>query len=85
MWKRLVHPNVVPLLGVTVTPFQSISAWMPGGELPEYIGMYPYADRLGFVGSHSAILRYIFTPSPGIRRCERSRLLALPCYNPRRS
>lgn len=50
MWKHLEHPNIVPLLGVTVTPFQSISVWMSGGELSEYIGMHPRVDRLSLVG-----------------------------------
>jgi len=50
VWKRLAHPNIVPLLGVTLAPFQSISVWMPGGELLEYINMHSGADRLGLVG-----------------------------------
>ncbi|KAF9643878.1 hypothetical protein BDM02DRAFT_3191109 [Thelephora ganbajun] len=50
MWKRLKHPNIVPLLGVTIAPLQLISTWMPGGNLPEYIKTHPDADRLEFVG-----------------------------------
>ena len=50
MWKRLTHPNVLPLLGVTVTPLQLISYWMPGGDLQEYIKKNSDADRLGLVG-----------------------------------
>ena len=45
VWKRLTHPNVLPLLGVTINPFQLISSWMPGGDLPEYIKLNPDADR----------------------------------------
>ena len=51
MWKRLTHPNILPLLGVTITPFQLVSNWMSGGDLPEYIKKYPDADRLGLVGA----------------------------------
>jgi len=50
MWKYLTHPNILPLLGVTIAPFQLISTWMPSGDLPEYIKNNPNADRLGLVG-----------------------------------
>jgi len=50
MWKRLEHPNVLPLLGVTFDPFQLVSEWMPGGDLLEYIKKHSDADRLGLVG-----------------------------------
>ena len=49
VWKHLTHPNVLPLLGVTVTPFQLISNWMSGGDLPDYLKENPDADRLGLV------------------------------------
>ena len=49
MWRHLVHPNIVPLLGITVAPYQLVSAWMTGGELSEYIGMHPDVDRFGLV------------------------------------
>ena len=52
MWKHLTHPNVVPLLGITITPFQLISDLMPGGDLPKYIKKHPDADRLVLIGSH---------------------------------
>ena len=50
IWRRLVHPNVLLPLGITVTPVQLISNWMPGGDLPEYINKNSDADRLGLVG-----------------------------------
>ena len=50
MWKRLTHPNVLPLLGVTITPPQLISNWMSGGDLPEYIKKHTDIDRLRLVG-----------------------------------
>lgn len=51
MWKRLAHPNIVPLLGITSTPLQLISEWMPGGDLTEYIKKNPDVDRLDLVGA----------------------------------
>lgn len=50
MWKRLVHPNIVPLLGVTFTPLQLVSEWIPGGGLTEYVKRNAHANRLGLVG-----------------------------------
>lgn len=52
MWKRLSHPNILSLLGITVAPLQLISNWMSGGDLPEYLKKNPDADRLSLVGSH---------------------------------
>ena len=51
MWKRLEHPNIVSLLGITITPPppQLISGWVMGENLTEYIDDHPEADRLGLV------------------------------------
>ncbi|KAF9644753.1 kinase-like protein [Thelephora ganbajun] len=46
IWKRLKHPNILPLLGVTTSPLQLISDWIPGGNLQEYIKKHPDTDRL---------------------------------------
>ena len=50
MWRHLTHPNILPLLGVTITPFQLISNWMSGGDLPGYVQKNPNVDRLKLVG-----------------------------------
>ena len=69
MWKRLVHPNILPLLGITITPLQLISTWMPGGDLTGYIKNHTDADRLGLVcGPHVAFIPRSF-PLPAIRCC----------------
>ena len=57
MWKHLRHPNIVPLLGITVTPLQLISDWISGGVLQDYIKGHPDVDRLRLVGS---ILLHLF-------------------------
>lgn len=31
-WKHLKHPNILPLLGVTLSPHQLVSNWMTGGD-----------------------------------------------------
>ena len=54
MWKHMKHPNMVPLLGVTIEPPQLISGWMPGGDLPTHV-KNPNTDRLLLVGAVSTI------------------------------
>lgn len=62
MWKRLKHPNIVPLLGATTATLQLVSVCMPGGGLLGYIETHPSVDRLGFVGSRYATSNCAFTP-----------------------
>ena len=68
MWKHLAHPNIVPLLGITITPFQLISNWMPGGSLPEYIKKHPDVDRLRLVGHLPIVLNSRLLPLQAIWR-----------------
>ena len=49
MWKNLTHPNIVPLLGITIAPFQFISELISGGDLSKYIKKNPDADRVQLV------------------------------------
>ena len=70
MWKRLTHPNIVPLLGVTITPFQLISNWMSGGDLPGYIEKNPNVDRLRLVGVPPDVITPCLLQLPAIRRHE---------------
>ena len=48
VWKRLRHPNVVPLLGV-VMPLQLVSMWMPNGTLGDFVSAKPNVDRISLV------------------------------------
>ena len=54
IWKRLSHPNILPLLGVSVSKspqyFRIISEWMPNGNVMEYIKSDPQTNRLRLVG-----------------------------------
>ena len=63
VWKRLVHPNIVPLLGITPEPLQLISEWMPGGDLTEYIKKHPGAHRVGLVGTLLVVSDPTLTPT----------------------
>jgi hypothetical protein len=50
-WKTLQHPNVLSLVGVTVsgTQFAMISEWMEKGSLVEFVKANPDANRLKLV------------------------------------
>ena len=50
-WRALSHPNLVLLLGVTLTQSQlvMISEWMPNGNIMEFTRADPGADRLELV------------------------------------
>ena len=51
-WKTLRHPNVLSLIGVTMseTQFAMISDWMVSGNLGEFVKAHPDANRLELVG-----------------------------------
>ena len=63
MCKRLTHPNIVPLLGITPDPLQLISEWMPGGDLTDYIKKHSGADRVGLVGAPLVVSDPTLTPT----------------------
>ena len=63
VWKNLAHPNVVPLLGVTINPTQLVSGWMPDVDLTGYITNHPDVDRLNLVGVPSTVSHDVLTPS----------------------
>ena len=62
MWKRLTHRNILPLLGITTSPFQLISSWMAGGDLPEYIRKNPGVNRFGLVRVPPRCVNSMLTP-----------------------
>ena len=51
MWKSLRHPNLLPLLGVTMagTKLVMVSDWMIYGTINEFLKSHPNADRLELV------------------------------------
>ena len=51
-WKILRHPNVLPLIGVTMseTQFAMVSDWMGNGNLSEFVKAHPDVNRLELVG-----------------------------------
>ena len=64
MWKHLVHPNIVPLKGVTLNPPQLVSEWMPGGEIRQYARANPELNLVNLVGTFfSPSVLYLIPPS----------------------
>ena len=83
-WKHLTHPNIVPLLGVTIDPLQLISDQMPGGNLAGYILSHPNTNRASLVSELPASLYESLTPRPAVWCCRRSQPPAFVQYNSRR-
>ena len=52
MWKTLDHPNVLPLLGVTMgnNQFAMVSEWMVNGNISEYVKAHRNVNRFELVG-----------------------------------
>ena len=50
-WKHLRHPNVLPLLGVTLVEqrFAMVSEWMEDGNINDFIQKNPNVDRTELV------------------------------------
>ena len=50
-WGALRHPNVLPLLGVTISEnrFVMVSEWLVGGNINEYMKAHIGVDRLELV------------------------------------
>jgi len=51
-WKALRHPNVLPLIGVTMTDtqFAMVSDWMVNGNINDFVEEHPDVNRLELVG-----------------------------------
>ena len=54
-WKTLRHPNVLPLLGVTMGEglFAMVSDWMINGNINEFIKAHRDTNRFELVGFYS--------------------------------
>jgi len=54
-WRHLRHPNILPLLGVTVSEhrFALVSEWMENGNVNEFIERDRHVNRAELVRRHS--------------------------------
>ena len=62
MWKTLRHPNVLSLIGVTMTgtQFAMISEWMANGNISDFVRNHPGEDRFGLVSFPLEVLSSIY-------------------------
>jgi len=60
-WKHLRHPNILPLLGVTVGEhrFAMVSTWMENGNINEFIENNPRANRIALLADVANGLKYM--------------------------
>jgi serine/threonine protein kinase len=60
-WKSLRHPNLLPLLGVTMNGnhFAMVSEWMFNGSINEFIRVKRDANRFELVGCLSSFLPHL--------------------------
>ncbi|KAF9645426.1 kinase-like protein [Thelephora ganbajun] len=61
VWKALHHPNLLPLLGVTITKKRivTVSEWMYNGNINEFVEANIDADRLGLLRDVTNGLMYL--------------------------
>ena len=75
MWKTLQHPNVLSLIGVTMTEtqFAMISEWMVNGNINDFVRTHPNEDRFKLASFPLEFLSFPnYLPlcnSPAGRRC----------------
>lgn len=50
-WKALRHPNVLPLIGATMTEnrLTMVSEWMPSGNINGFVKAHPDVDHFKLV------------------------------------
>ena len=65
IWKALCHPNVLPLLGATMTEtkFMMVSVWMENGNINDFVKGHTNTDRLGLVCCYPQPLPLLATDS----------------------
>jgi len=58
-WKTLQHPNVLRLVGVTMseTQFAMVSDWMANGNINDFVKVHQDVNRLELVGLSSVTPR----------------------------
>jgi len=67
-WKYLSHPNILPLLGASVSTdprcFRILTEWMSGGNVMQYTRSNPDANRLRLVSPLAIFPPSLFSHPP---------------------
>ncbi|KAJ7572124.1 kinase-like domain-containing protein [Mycena floridula] len=70
LWRQLDHPNVLPLLGVTIELFAPsfclVSPWMSNGNVMQYLERNPELSRINAVQDIAAAIQYLHEHKPPI-------------------
>lgn len=61
VWRRLSHPNVLPVLGVTPKffPLRVVTEWMINGNIMDFTHKHPEVNRLYLVCSVPTFYRML--------------------------
>ncbi|KAF9648291.1 kinase-like protein [Thelephora ganbajun] len=61
IWRRLSHPNVLPVLGVSLElfPLCVITEWMIDGDIMDFTSKHPEVNRLRLLAEAANGLRYL--------------------------
>ncbi|KAF9781369.1 kinase-like domain-containing protein [Thelephora terrestris] len=61
IWRRLSHPNVLPVLGISpeLSPLCIISEWMSDGNILEFTWAHPKVNRLRLLAEAANGLQYL--------------------------
>jgi len=91
MWRSFRHPNILPLLGVTMSETQlaMASEWMMNGNINKFMKAHADADRLELVSTKFNFRSYLLSDQCSIllaeRHCWGRGLPTQPRSVPRRS
>ncbi|KAF9648264.1 kinase-like protein [Thelephora ganbajun] len=61
IWRRLSHPNVLPVLGVSpkLFPLCIVTEWMVDGNIMDFTSKHPEANRLRLLAEAASGLQYL--------------------------
>jgi serine/threonine protein kinase len=61
VWKRLNHPNIIPMYGAApdIDELCVVSPWMPEGDLSQYLNKYPGVNRASIMVGVADGLSYL--------------------------
>ena len=62
MWSFLRHPNILPLIGVSMSEnrFAMVSKWMTNGNINQFVRVHPETNRFKLVRLPSVKLPCLF-------------------------
>ncbi|KAG8932394.1 hypothetical protein FRC01_014238 [Tulasnella sp. 417] len=66
-WAGVHHPNIVPLIGVIISPVQAlVLPWFNNGNLSNYLARHPAANRFKLISDIARGLEHLHSYTPTI-------------------